>query len=176
MGTVNRTYKRIFGRRNQIILMVLFLSWVSLPAQKNINQILRSYKNDQGVQTFRFSDAGFKKWISSEKELKSYIEDAEVIMFSENKDISKEDKARILTTLTKNKYELLTEYREKKYKAQLFIQENNSIIEKIYAEMSSGDMKVYFIFNGRIWPDELGDLGLNFGEGQKDQILMPWEK
>lgn len=157
-----------------LLIWLLMVISIKISAQKNINQIFRSYKNDSGVQCLNFSDNTLKKWLGSDKNMKSYIENAEFIIFSNDTDIRIEDKNRINKLVERDNFALLTEIKDKEFQAQLFIKEDKDNISYAFAPIKNGDTRIYILISGVIDPDELFQLGLNFEKNDRAIFLKKW--
>jgi hypothetical protein len=144
------------------ISLILFIATFNLYSQKDIDHILRKYKNDQGVVNMNFTGDVVKYIKSSNVTLESIIDDVDVLIFENNTDISQKDKSGIQAALTTNKYDMLIDIKNKDHKVSLYTMDKGDFISKVYANVKTTDANVYFIISGKIKLDELGKLNLNF--------------
>ena len=90
-------------------LLLIILGFVSFQsnAQKNIDQVFRKYKNDDGVLAVNFTGDALKMLNESNSKVKSTIETVEVFLFENKKDIESSDKSKIASVLSRDKFDLL---------------------------------------------------------------------
>ena len=156
----------------KFIISILFSSlFISLGAQKNIEQIFRKYKNDEGVANLNFTGEVLKMINSTETKIKSSVDVVDILVFNENDDISNADKDKISEVLLRDKFDLLIDVRNKTQKVKLYAVETGSFLNKVYAHVNSPDLNAYFILTGKIIFDELAKMGMDFQSGDALKIL-----
>ena len=156
----------------KFIISILFSSlFISLGAQKNIEQIFRKYKNDEGVVNMNFTGEVLKMINSTESKIKSSVDVVDILVFNENDDISNADKDKISEVLLRDKFDLLIDVRNKTQKVKLYAVEAGNFLNKVYAHVNSPDLNAYFILTGKIIFDELAKMGMDFQSGDALKIL-----
>lgn len=161
----------------KLIISILFSSLViSIGAQKNIEQIFRKYKNDEGVTNLNFTGEVLKMINSTETKIKSSVDVVDILVFNENDDISNTDKDKISEVLLRDKYDLLIDVRNKTQKVKLYAVEAGNFLNKVYAHVNSPDLNAYFILTGKIIFDELAKMGMDFESGDALKILRGSKK
>lgn len=152
--------------------IALFLvSTLSVFGQKNIDQVLRKYKNDEGVVNMNFTGEILKMINASDKKISSTVELVDIIMFKNTEDISSGDKKNIQNVLERDKFDLLVDVKNKSQKVRLYAIDAGSYLSKVYAQVNAEDMNVYFILSGKIIFEELAKLGMDFQGGDALKIL-----
>ncbi|MBK9254256.1 MAG: DUF4252 domain-containing protein [Saprospiraceae bacterium] len=148
----------------QRVLLPIFIIILSISAygQKNIDQILRKYKNDTGVVNLNFTGDITKYLKSSNVNLESTVDDADVFIFENQKDISTNDQEAIRLTLDKHKFESLLDFKNKDQKVKLYVLDTGKYLSKVYANVKTKDSNIYILLSGKIKPEELSKLNLNF--------------
>jgi hypothetical protein len=140
--------------------IILFIA--ALAGQKNIDQVLRKYKNDEGVMNMNFTGEVKKYLQSANVKLESEIDNIDVLIFEKNKNISSKDEKQIIEVLIRDGYDLMVDVRNKGEKVKLHVLESGNYLSKVFAHIESDDSNIYFIITGKIKPDELSKLNLNF--------------
>ncbi len=108
-----------------LILLFLGISLVMpVMGQKNIDQIFRKYKNDEGVVNMNLTGEVLKMFAGSKDEIKSTVESVDVLIFKNNEDISAEDKSKIESVLNRDKFDLLVDVRDKGQNVKMFAVES----------------------------------------------------
>lgn len=156
--------------RNVLVLCLSSLFFIA-GAQKNIDQIFRKYKNDEGVVNLNFTGEILKTLNKADSKLKSKIDLVDIIVFQDKTDISSSDKEKISEVLLRDKFDLLVDVKNKTQKVRLFAVDTGSFLNKIYAHVNTPEMNAYFILTGNIIFDELNKLGLDFQNGDALKIL-----
>ncbi len=161
-----------YNMNSKIISTILcFVFSVAIFGQKNIDQVLRKYKNDEGVVNMNFTGEILKMINSSDKKIQSTVEIVDIIVFKNTDDIDNDDKKAIQTVLTRDKFDLLVDVKNNSQKVKLYALDSGTHLNKIYAQIHSPDMNVYFILSGKIIFDELAKLGMDFQSGDALKIL-----
>jgi len=155
--------------------VILFLSLEGV-TQKNIDQIFRKYKNDEGVVNMNFTGEVLKMFNNSDSKIKSTVDVVDILVFQEKEDISSGDKSKILDVLTRDKFDLLVDVKNKSQKVQLYAVEGGEFLNKVYAHVNSPEMNAYFILSGKIIFEELAKLGMDFQSGNALKILESTKK
>jgi Domain of unknown function (DUF4252) len=145
--------------------------FMSLGAQKNIEQIFRKYKNDEGVVNMNFTGEVLKMMNNADAKIKSTVEIVDILVFNENEDISNTDKDKISDVLLRDKFDLLIDVRNKTQKVKLYAVEAGSFLSKVYAHVNSPELNAYFVLTGKIVFEELAKLGMDFQSGDALKIL-----
>ncbi len=154
-----------------IICSIFSILFFNLGAQKDIEQIFRKYKNDEGVVNMNFTGEVLKMINSTESKIKSSVDVVDILVLNENDDISSSDKAKISEVLQREKFDLLIDVKNKTQKVKLYAVETGSFLNKVYAHVNSSEMNAYFILTGKIIFEELAKLGLDFQSGDALKIL-----
>lgn len=149
--------KNIF---NLAIAVLLFST--SAISQKNIDQVLRKYKNDEGVMNMSFSGDLLKSLSGTKEDLKSKIETVDVIVFDNGQNIDKADEVKIKAVLNRDKFDLLIDVKNKQNKVQVYATESGQYLDKVFAFVNSKELNAYFILSGKIVFEELSKLNLDF--------------
>lgn len=100
--------------------VILFLSLEGV-TQKNIDQIFRKYKNDEGVVNMNFTGEVLKMFNNSDSKIKSTVDVVDILVFQEKEDISSGDKSKILDVLTRDKFDLLVDVKNKSQKSSYML-------------------------------------------------------
>lgn len=143
----------------------------TLFGQKNIDQVFRKYKNDQGVVNLNFTGDVLKMLNESDAAIKSKIEGVEIIIFKKGADIATPDKAKVKSLLTVGKYDLLVDIKNKSQKVQVYAIDGGQFLNKVYAQVNLPDMNAYFILSGNIIFEELAKLGMDFQNSDGLKVL-----
>ena len=163
--------------KNIIILVVLILVSGITYGQKNVDQVLRKYKNDEGVVSMNFSGESLKEFSNnSKKQIKSIVDNVDILLFDGKIDIDKADKAKIQSVLTRDKYDLLFDVKHKDGKVKVYATESGPHLTKLYAHVNTVGQNVHLILTGKIILEELSDLGLNFGEKADFDLFKKYSK
>jgi len=133
--------------------------------QKNIDQIFRKYKNDEGVVNMNFTGEVLQMMNSSDKKLQSKVELVDILVFQEKNDISSDDKSSIQKVLSRDKFDLLVDVKNKDQKVKLFALDGGEYLQKLYCHINTTELNAYFILSGKIIFNELAKLGLDFQNG-----------
>ncbi len=155
----------------KIFIIIFSFCSVFLSAQKNIDQVLRKYKNDEGVINMNFTGEILKMINSSDKKLKSNVDIVDILVFQKNEDIKSDDKSEIQKVLSRDKFDLLIDVKNKTQKVRLYALDAGEYLNKVYAHVNTEDLNAYFILSGKIVFEELAKLGLDFQNGDALKIL-----
>lgn len=158
-------YTKIFS------FLALFLVINVLSAQKNIDQVFRKYKNDEGVAYMNFTGDILKAMNDAKGEVKSTIDNVEIIIFKKGDDISKDDQPKIASVLTRDKFDLLIDIKNEAQKVKLYAVDSGAFLNKVYAHVKMPDMNAYFILSGKIIFEELSKLGMDFNSKDGLKVL-----
>ena len=145
-------------------------------AQKNIDQVFRKYKNDEGVLAMNFTGDILKMMSESKSKIKSTIDKVEVFLFENKKDIESSDKSKISNVLSRDKFDLLIDVKNKDQKVRLYGIESGEFLNKVYAQVNTPDVNVYFILSGKIIFEELAEMGMDFEKNDMTDFLNVKEK
>lgn len=157
-------------------IIVLLCAITSVQGQKNIDQIFRKYKNDEGVVNMNFTGKILDVLKKSEHKIKSTVDLVDVIIFEKKNDLSVKDKNKIAETLQNSKYEILIDVKNKDQKIKLFAIDNGKYLSNIYAHINSEDVNAYFILSGKIVFEELSKLGMDFQNGNAFNLFDTKDK
>jgi hypothetical protein len=155
-------------------LSIIFFCFVlsnSIWAQKNIDQVLRKYKNDEGVVNMNFTGEVLKKFNESKEKIKSTVDNVDIVMFKSKEDISTSDKLKIKELITREKYDLLVDVKNKDQKVKLYAKENGNFLSHVFAQVSYDDVNIYFMLSGNIIFEELAKLGMDFQSADGLKVL-----
>ena len=139
--------------------------------QKNIDQVFRKYKNDEGVLAMNFTGDILKMMSESKSKIKSTIDKVEVFLFENKKDIESSDKSKISNVLSRDKFDLLIDVKNKDQKVRLYGIESGEFLNKVYAQVNTPDVNVYFILSGKIIFEELAEMGMDFEKHDMTHVL-----
>jgi Domain of unknown function (DUF4252) len=145
-------------------------------AQQNIDQVFRKYKNDDGVLAMNFTGDVLKMMNESSSKIKSSIDKVEVFLFENKKDIESSDKSKISSLLSRDKFDLLIDVKNKDQKVRLYGIESGQFLHKVYAQVNTPDVNVYFILSGKIIFDELAEMGMDFQKGDMTNFFNSEKK
>jgi hypothetical protein len=154
-----------------LFIIILGIFALQTNAQKNIDQVFRKYKNDDGVLAVNFTGDALKMLNESNSKVKSTIETVEVFLFENKKDIESSDKTKIANVLSRDKFDLLIDVKNKNQKVKLYGLESGKFLNKIYAQVNTSDVNVYFILSGKIIFEELADMGMDFQKGDMTNFI-----
>lgn len=144
------------------LLMIICIGIFNVAGQRNIDQIFRKYKNDEGVVNLNFT-GDVKKYLSSSNvKLESEIDNIDVLIFEDGKNISTKDKKEITDVLIREQFDILIDVKDKSEKIKLHTKETGSYLSKVYAHVQSDESNIYFVISGKIKLEELSKLNLNF--------------
>jgi predicted metalloprotease with PDZ domain len=152
-------------------IIFLFIS-LNAHGQKSIDQVLRKYRNDQGVVTLNFTGESLKKFVNTTKKtIKSEIESVDILVFEKNTNVSSSDIKKIQTMLTASKYEQLIDVKHKDGKVKLYAVDAGPHLTRLYAYVNTNDLNAYIEIKGKVIFNELGDLGLDFNKKASLDVL-----
>ncbi len=157
------------------ILLLASLS-VSSYSQNSIDQVLRKYRNDEGVVSLNFTGEALKQFATAAEKIKSTVESVDVLVFEKGSNVSPSDLSKIQGFLTTTKYDKLVDVKHKDGKVKLYAIDNGPYLSKIYAIVNSPEMNAYVEIKGKVIFSELGELGLNFNEKANFQLLKSFSK
>ena len=152
------------------LLLALFLASTAI-SQKNIDQVLRKYKNDEGVVNMNLTGEVLKMFAGTKDEIKSTVETVDVLIFKNNTDISSDDLTKIESVLARDKFDLLVDVRDQGRKVKLYAIDSGQFLQKIFANIHSQEMNAYFVLSGNILFDELTKLGMDFEKGDPLKVI-----
>lgn len=156
---------------NLSVIFVFFVLCNHAYGQKNIDQVLRKYKNDEGVVNMNFTGEVLKKFNESKDKIKSTVDNVDIVMFKSKEDISAADKLKIKEVITRDKYDLLIDVKNKDQKVKLYAKENGDFLNHVFAQVNYDDMNIYFILSGNIIFEELAKLGMDFQSADGLKVL-----
>lgn len=154
-----------------ISAIVLAFAINILAAQKNIDQVFRKYKNDEGVAYMNFTGDVLKAMNDAKGDIRSTVENVEIIIFKKGDDISKDDQPKIASVLTRDKFDLLLDIKNEGQKVKLYAVDSGAFLNKVYAHVKMPDMNAYFILSGKIIFEELSKLGMDFNSKDGLKVL-----
>ncbi len=152
------------------LFLALFLASTAI-SQKNIDQVLRKYKNDEGVVNMNLTGEVLKMFAGTKDEIKSTVETVDVLIFKNNTDISSDDLTKIESVLARDKFDLLVDVRDQGRKVKLYAIDSGQFLQKIFANIHSQEMNAYFVLSGNILFDELTKLGMDFEKGDPLKVI-----
>ncbi len=154
-----------------IFILILGIYAFQTNAQKNIDQVFRKYKNDAGVVAFNFTGDALNKMNESKSKMKSTIDLVEFFLFENKKDIESSDKSKIANVLTRDKFDLLIDIKNKDQKVKLYALDSGKFLNKIYVQINTPDNNIYLILSGKIIFEELSEMGMDFQTGDMSNFL-----
>lgn len=157
----------------KIIFSVLMLAAFASTsfAQNSIETKLRKYKNDEGVMAFSLSGDIANFFDSQEEKIKSKVTNCEVLLFNSGNDVSDSDKAKVQAAIQKDGYEMLINVKNGKNRVKVYSAGTTDVFDKVYAQVNSDDMNIYFILSGKIHFDELSKLTMDVSGGDIFKLL-----
>ncbi|MFN8339287.1 MAG: hypothetical protein U0T36_09730, partial [Saprospiraceae bacterium] len=114
-----------------ISAIVLAFAINILAAQKNIDQVFRKYKNDEGVAYMNFTGDVLKAMNDAKGDIRSTVENVEIIIFKKGDDISKDDQPKIASVLTRDKFDLLLDIKNEGQKVKLYAVDSGAFLNKV---------------------------------------------
>lgn len=159
-------------KTNLLIIAILF-SLTTAFSQNGIENILRKYKNDEGVVSLNFK-GDLSKFLKGDENstLKSKIDACEVLIFSNKEDIDNDDKTKIKTALNKDKYEMLVNVKDKKGRMELHAISKGDVLSKVYATINADNKNIFVIFTGSLVFEELSKMNLDFEGGEAFKTFL----
>ncbi len=154
-----------------IFILLLTINAYQANAQKNIDQVFRKYKNDDGVIALNFTGDALKKLNESKTKIKSTIDVVEVFIFEDKKDLAIGDKNKIASVLNRDKFDLLIDVKNKDQKVKLFGLESGKFLNKIFVQINMLETNIYFILSGKIIFEELSQMGMDFQKGDLSNFI-----
>lgn len=154
-----------------LLLLIIGIYAFQVSAQKNIDQVFRKYKNDEGVMAVNFTGDALKMLNESKSKMKSTIDAVEVFLFEDKKDLDNNDKSKIATVLKRDKYELLIDVKNKDKKIKLYGLDSGKFLNKIYVQVNTPENNIYFILSGKIIFEELSEMGMDFEKGDMSNFI-----
>lgn len=148
--------------KNLIAILIFTITSISLSAQYGVDNIFRKYKNDSGVIAWQF-EGDISSFLNRKdgQEVKSSIKSVEFILFNKGKDISENDQDKLKTKIESDNYEVLVQARDKGKKIKILGIEDGDIIKKVFAQVRSDEMNIYFFLNGEIYLEDLSELNID---------------
>ncbi len=149
----------------KLILVSLSMVFaISIFAQSPHN-ILRKYKNNDGVMSVKFEGDVLdllKNELSENegKEIKSELEYMDIIVFREGTSISEADKVKLKNALASENYELLINVKDGKNKVKILGLSNGDTISKVFVNADTEKFNVYMVIKGEIYFEDLKNLDL----------------
>jgi len=134
---------------------------ISTYAQSPHN-ILRQYKNNDGVMSLKF-DGDIMGMLDNDngEEIKSELEFMDVIMFKEGGDISDADKAKLKAGLEADNYELLINAKDKGNRVKVMGLQEGETISQVFINANTEKANIYVVVKGKLYFDELKKLNLD---------------
>jgi sulfur carrier protein ThiS len=149
--------------RNLFILVCIILSnFVS--AQNSVENLLRGYKNDEGVFAMKYQGEKLNKVIQSGKEsktnkIRTTLDFIDIIVLKNGKDLTVSDQTKLASLLTKEKFETLVEAKSKEGKVKLSAKMNGDAVTRICARLLSPRYgNCYVIMSGNIFLEDLATI------------------
>lgn len=139
---------------------MLITTSMSLSAQYGVDNIFRKYKNDSGVMSLKF-EGDVSQFFNDDSEILSKIESIDIMIFGKDKDMSKKDLKKLITKLADEKYEVLVQAKDGDKRIKLLGIEDGDILKKVFAQINSEKMNVYFILLGDIHLKDLSKLNFD---------------
>lgn len=148
-------------KRNILLIIGIAIS-TTIFAQSSPHNILRKYKNDDGVISVKF-DGDVMELLNSKdgEEIKSELEFMEIILFREGTDISKSDEVNLKSGLEAQNYELLINAKEGKNRVKVMGLDEGDTLSQVYVNAKTEKGNVYVIVKGKLFFEELKNLNLD---------------
>lgn len=142
--------------------MIVFALLFSMTAfSQNPYNILRKYKNDDGVVAIKFEGDMLNLLKSEGETLKSELDYMDIIVFKEGKDMKKEDKKELTSLLKKENFQMLINAKHEQGKLKIMGLDGGDWISKVYANVQSDKANVYVVMKGKIYFEELQKLNVD---------------
>jgi len=154
----------------KLMYSLIFLAiGMQVQAQYAVDNVLRKYKNDEGVVAMNFS-GDIASFLNEDGDhtIKSSIEKVDLILFNNGKDISESDQKKLQAGIEKDNYEVLIQARADGNNVKILGIEDGESIRKVFAQVNSKEVNLYFFLNGEIYFEDLkhidaGKIMENFG-------------
>jgi len=126
------------------------------------HNILRQYKNNDGVMSLKF-DGDIMGMLDSPdgEEIKSELEYMEVIMFKEGGDLTEADQAKLKAGLKADNYELLINAKDKGNRVKVMGLQEGETISQVFINADTEKANIYIVVKGKLYFDELKKLNLD---------------
>ena len=109
-----------------------------------------------------FTGEVLKMLNENKSKLTSTIDVVDVLIFENKNDINASDKIKIKDVLSRDKFDLMIDIKNKTQNVKLYALEDGAFLNKIYAHVNSPEMNAYFVLSGTILFEELAKLGMDF--------------
>lgn len=153
--------KNIRKMKKQFLTLLMLSVCMSIFAQSPHN-ILREYKNNDGVVSLKF-DGDIMGLLNSKdgKEIKSELEYMDIIIFKEGTDMTDSDQKSLHKALVDDNYEILINAKDGKNRVKVMGQDQGDTISKVFINADTEKANIYVVVAGKIYFDELQNLNLD---------------
>jgi len=147
--------------KKQFLTLVFLSVCMSVFAQSPHN-ILREYKNNDGVVSLKF-DGDIMGLLNSDngEEIKSELDYMDIIIFKEGTDMTAGDQKSLHNSLTQDNYELLINAKDGKNRVKVMGQNEGETITKVFINANTEKANIYVVVAGKIYFEELQNLNLD---------------
>lgn len=143
------------------LLLLLAICTASM-AQSEPHNILRKYKNNDGVMALKFEGDVMNMLQKADGQpLKSDLEYMDIIVFKKDTDISKADQAALMQSLANDNFELLINARAGGNKIKLLGLDNGESLSHVFLNANTEEVNVYVVMKGSLYFEELKDINLD---------------
>jgi len=148
--------------KNLIAILIFTITTISVSAQYGVDNIFRKYKNDSGVISWQF-EGDISSFLNRKdgEDVKSSIDGVEFILFNKGKNLSESDQEKLKQKIESDNYDVLVQARDQGKKIKILGIEEGDVIKKVFAQVQSDEMNVYFFLTGKIYFEDLSELNID---------------
>ena len=140
-----------------------FLISFTIQAQHELEITFKKYQNNTNATSIVFDDNVMSYLKNKDQEFKTYIDKVEILLFTQEENLSESDQNKIDRAITADKYDMLFNAKTKEGKAKMYgLSDNDDVLKVLYAQVESDHANIYFLLKGNIHFEELAEMGLNF--------------
>lgn len=134
--------------------------------ETSITSFLKEFAKDRECTKLNFSGNLFS-FKNDKGDVDSEIEVFQLYIFNEDDPITKLDQKSISTMIKNTDLELLNQIRSKDSKIDVYVKDNNDVIEDVFLIVVTEDSGIIFHANGKIRYEDLKKLNIDF-DGAED--------
>jgi len=130
-------------------------------AQGTPHNILRKYKNNDGVMSLKF-EGDVLDLINRKdgEELKSKLDYMDIIVFKEGSDLSDSDRTALKQSLSNDNFEMLINAKDGKNKVKIMGLDTGDNLSHVFVNANTEKANIYVVIKGELFFEELKDLNL----------------
>lgn len=153
----------------KIILSLCMMAFAVAVFGQNPHNILRKYKNNDGVMSVKFEGDILDMLEGTEEEpIKSTLKYVDIVFFKEGQDLSEADQQALKTELKNSDYEMLINVKDDGKQIKVMGVDGGETIKKAYVSVKAKEFNVYVVVEGNIYFDELSKINLDKVDGLFD--------